>query len=155
MPLLPTTIQDLVQTDIMDASLEGVEITLDTWANVLGQWLNTDLPTFIVTAINPKAVDLTVASMTGPMPDGIPAIQGAFTSFGVTLAANAVGTGGPSVAPSVPFVLATVVPAGMASPPAPSSTVSAAWAGILSSWLGSGVFFSGTPATPVPVAWVL
>ena len=46
MPLTPTTIQDLVQTDIMDASLEGVEITLDTWANVLGQWLNTDLPTF-------------------------------------------------------------------------------------------------------------
>tara|TARA_X000001036_G_scaffold322724_1_gene301168 strand:- start:1988 stop:2455 length:468 start_codon:yes stop_codon:yes gene_type:complete len=155
MPLLPTTIQDLVQTDIMDASLEGVEITLDTWANVLGQWLNTDLPTFIVTAINPKAVDLTVASMTGPVPDGIPAIQGAFTSFGVTLASNAVGTGGPSVPPSVPFTIAPVVPAGMASPPAPSSTVSLAWATALISWLGSGIFFSGTPATPVPVAWVL
>ena len=155
MPLLPTTIQDLVQTDIMDASLEGVEITLDTWANVLGQWLNTDLPTFIVTAINPTAVDLTVASMTGPMPDGIVAIQGKFTTFGTTLATNAVGTGGPSVPPSVPFLMAPIVPAGMASPPAPSSTVSLAWATALIGWLGSGIFLSGTPATPVPVAWVL
>lgn len=154
MPLTPTTIQDLVQTDIIDASAEGSEITLDSWSGVLGKWLKNDLPIFIATAINPAAVDLTVATMTGPMPDGIPAIQSSFTAFGVTLATNAVGTGGPSVPPSVPFLIAPIVPIGMASPPAPSSTVSAAWAGILFSWLGSGIFLSGTPATPVTVPWV-
>lgn len=153
MPLTPTTIQNLIQSDIIDATLEGAEITLDTWSGVLGKWLNTDLPTFIVTATNPAAVDLTVATMTGPMPDGIAAIQSSFKSFGVTLAGNAVGTGGPSVPPSVPFVLAPLIPVGMASPPAPSSTVSAAWAGILISWLGSGVFLSGTPGSPVTVPW--
>lgn len=154
MPLTPTTIQDLIQSDIIDASAEGVEITLDTWSGVLGKWLNRDLPTFIVTAINPAAVDLTVASMTGPIPEGITSIQSSFTSFGVTLAGNAVGTGGPSLPPSVPFLMAPITVAGMASPPAPSSTVSLAWATALFSWLGSGIFISGTPASPVTVPWV-